>query len=135
MELSEEDKKKMKEANDKFNDDFAVDQFARAMKEKLAECRKNNAGGWQACAESDLEDALSEEIGKDVVDPVDIANYACFLWNNRIARGESGSPAKIVEKPSDYEAYTGCSLDNASLDNAKKGGGAGSAGTSSGKIS
>ena len=68
-------------------DDVAVDRFAEAMKAKLKAAREHkNRGGWQSCSDADLWDMLTGHIAKG--DPVDIANFAAFLWNNQQAREE-----------------------------------------------
>lgn len=87
--FTEDQKKQLKDADDKYNDDLAVDQFARAMKDKLAKKRAEGKGGWQTATDTLLEDLLLKEAEKDVIDPIDAANYACFLWNNKEARGDN----------------------------------------------
>jgi hypothetical protein len=59
-------------------DDLAVDQFAAAMKEKLAQAREKGRGGWQHCDPAKLSNMLREHVEKG--DPRDVANFCMFLW-------------------------------------------------------
>lgn len=81
-------------------DDVAVDAFADAMKQKLAEARAKGRGGWQnevECPHQRLSDMLRDHVAKG--DPRDVANFACFLWN----RGESIAPEQAsLDVPSQY---------------------------------
>ena len=71
-------------------DNAAVDRFATEMKKKLAVARSKGRGGWE---EPDLQLQLSDALRAhaDKGDPVDVANFCCFLWN----RGEDIAPAKL----------------------------------------
>lgn len=60
-------------------DDLAVDKFAAAMKEKLAQARAKGRCGWEECAPADLSAMLYEHVAKG--DPRDVANFGMFLWN------------------------------------------------------
>jgi hypothetical protein len=60
-------------------DDLAVDKFASAMKEKLAQARAKGRCGWEECAPADLSAMLYEHVAKG--DPRDVANFCMFLWN------------------------------------------------------
>lgn len=62
-------------------DDIAVDKFAAAMKKKLAAARAKGRGGWDD--REDLEQHLSNLLRAhvDKGDPIDVANFCCFLWN------------------------------------------------------
>lgn len=60
-------------------DDLAVDKFAAAMKEKLAQARAKGRCGWEECAPADLSAMLYEHVAKG--DPRDVANFCMFLWN------------------------------------------------------
>ena len=66
-------------------DDIAVDLFAAEMKAKLEYSRnKHGRGGWNDksdCSAEHLSNLLREHVGKG--DPVDVANFACFLWNRQ----------------------------------------------------
>lgn len=67
-------------------DDVAVDRFATAMKEKLADARAKGRGGWQDkvdCPQQRLSDMLRAHLEKG--DPRDVANFCMFLHQ----RGES----------------------------------------------
>lgn len=59
-------------------DDIAVDEFAAAMKAKLADARAKGRHGWQTCSQADLTDMLHEHVAKG--DPRDVANFCMFLW-------------------------------------------------------
>lgn len=59
-------------------DDLAVDIFAAAMKEKLAQARAKGRGGWQQCDPTELSIMLREHVEKG--DPRDVANFCMFLW-------------------------------------------------------
>lgn len=61
-------------------DDLAVDNFAAAMKEKLAKKRNDGRGGWEdkeKCSNKYLSKLLREHVNKG--DPVDVANLAMML--------------------------------------------------------
>lgn len=62
-------------------DDHAVDMFAAAMKAKLALKREQGASGWEIAEPEMLEFRLTEQANKPHIDPIDVANYAAFLWN------------------------------------------------------
>ena len=69
-------------------DDLAVNNLAAAMKVKLAAARAKGRSGWEnkdECSREHLIDLMHGHIAKG--DPVDVANFACFLFN----RGESTS--------------------------------------------
>ena len=92
-------------------DDIAVDNFAEAMKAKLAKKREQGRGGW-----NDPIDCKTERLQEALVkgDPVDVGNYAMMLFN----RGEKtqfpieaqkdhiGDSNEMVEKFRD--AITSC---------------------------
>ncbi|MFS2103583.1 hypothetical protein [Ralstonia sp. Ralssp135] len=60
-------------------DDVAVDRFAAAMKEKLAQAREKGRGGWEQCDPVELSIMLREHVEKG--DPRDVANFCMFLWS------------------------------------------------------
>lgn len=67
---------------DRHADDVAVDTFAQAMKNKMAQMREKGASGWNnesICATEYLARCLIYSITKG--DPVDIANFAMMLFN------------------------------------------------------
>ena len=64
---------------EKHPDDIAVDQFAEAMKAKLADARAKGRSGWQECDPVDLSYMLREHVEKG--DPRDVANFCMFLWS------------------------------------------------------
>lgn len=76
---------------DQHHDDVAVDRFAAAMKEKLAEKRADGFGGWddpEVCHIDYLVHMLAEQIhSRAVIDTVDIGNFAMMIFN----RGETPS--------------------------------------------
>lgn len=59
-------------------DDAAVDKFAAAMKEKLAQARAKGRSGWQSCDPRRLSGMLRHHVEKG--DPCDVANFCMFLW-------------------------------------------------------
>ena len=72
-------------------DDAAVDRFAAAMKEKLAEARAKGRGGWEnkdECSAQTLSNMLRDHVGKG--DPRDVANFCMMLHQ----RGEVIVPAE-----------------------------------------
>lgn len=70
-------------------DDIAVDEFASAMKAKLALKRADGRGGWDNPEECHLEFLVSLLHGHiQKGDPVDVGNIAMMLWNRGV-RGNS----------------------------------------------
>lgn len=70
-----------RKASEAHPDDIAVDQFARAMKDKLRVAREQKGrGGWQQCSTPDLARMMFDHIAKG--DMVDVANFAMMLWHN-----------------------------------------------------
>lgn len=66
---------------DQHHDDTAIDVFAQAMKNKMAEMRERGRSGWEKpdeCTVEDLAQILVKEMSKG--DPVDIANFAMMLF-------------------------------------------------------
>lgn len=75
---------------EKHPDDIAVDKFAEAMKEKLANQRAKGYKGWddkELCPDGSLQPLLVNHVYKG--DPVDVGNFAMMLFN----RNESTIPA------------------------------------------
>lgn len=74
-----------------------VDDFAVAMKKKLIKKFKEGKSGWDdpEWDPDQIKDAMIEHCGvefsmthvrvsgHELVDPVDVANFAAFLWNRR----------------------------------------------------
>ena len=58
-------------------DDVAIDNFAMAMKEKMAKKRAEGRGGWQTAPVQSLQLMMSDHIRKG--DPVDVANFCMML--------------------------------------------------------
>lgn len=75
---SEQKMRELEEYLSASSDEGAVDQFAAAMKAKLADARKKGRGGWQACDKTDLLRMLKEHVDKG--DMRDVANIAMFIW-------------------------------------------------------
>lgn len=66
-------------------DENCVDQFAGAMKWKLAKKREEGRGGWSSkedCPKDRLVMMMRDHLEKG--DPIDVANFAMMLW----VRGE-----------------------------------------------
>lgn len=62
-------------------DDRAVDDFARTLKQKMADGRARGRGGWQTCPLPALQSLLRESVEKG--DPRDVATYAMMIWHNK----------------------------------------------------
>lgn len=78
-------------------DDAAVDAFATAMKAKLAKKRAEGRGGWQSCDAAYLSDLLREHVEKG--DPVDVANLAMMLHQNRQSIQPAPQPQQQASEP------------------------------------
>ncbi|RZS80613.1 hypothetical protein [Pigmentiphaga kullae] len=70
-------------------DNVAVNHFAAAMKEKLAQARTKGRSGWHECHPADLSRMLREHVEKG--DPRDVANFCMFLWS--LGKPISAAPA------------------------------------------
>ncbi|NYT38918.1 hypothetical protein ERD78_18630 [Allopusillimonas soli] len=73
-------------------DDDAVDHFAAAMKEKLAQARAKGRHGWHECDPKDLSTMLRAHVEKG--DPRDVANFCMFLWSLGQPISAAPQPAK-----------------------------------------
>ena len=65
---------------------LAIDEFAMEMKRKLLSKLNEGYTGWNEpnyWSGNDVIKKLKEQIEKRSVDPIDIGNYAMFLWNIR----------------------------------------------------
>ncbi|MBH1830962.1 hypothetical protein I5W42_05725 [Stenotrophomonas maltophilia] len=86
---------------DQHPDDLAVDEFAAAMKAKMAAARAKGRGGWEdpaQCTAEDLSRMLREHVEKG--DPRDVANFCMMLHQ----RGEAIAARQPVgESAIDYE--------------------------------
>lgn len=60
-------------------DDIDVQMFAEFMKAKLAASRDKGRSGWQSIPPAELWRMLQDHVHKG--DPVDVANFAMFLWH------------------------------------------------------
>lgn len=70
---------------DRHADDVAVDTFAQAMKNKMAQMRERGRSGWDnpdECTVESLIQMLIENISKG--DPVDIGNFAMMLFHRDV---------------------------------------------------
>ena len=72
-------------------DDEAVDRFAQAMKQKLAQAREKGRSGWQQMKPDDISTMLYEHVEKG--DPRDVANFCMFLWS----LGQPITPCKPIQ--------------------------------------
>lgn len=63
-----------------------VYDFKDAMFEKLKRTHAEGRRGWDSddWTEEDIEENIKSQLLCDPVDPIDIANYAMFLWNRRV---------------------------------------------------
>ncbi|MCZ4330733.1 hypothetical protein [Castellaniella denitrificans] len=77
-------------------DDDAVDHFAVAMKDKLAQARAKGRHGWHECDPADLSQMLRAHVEKG--DPRDVANFCMFLWS----LGQPISAAPVAQEPVPY---------------------------------
>lgn len=73
------------------SDDEAVDKFAQAMKQKLAQAREKGRSGWEQMNPADISAMLREHVEKG--DPRDVANFCMFLWN----LGQPITPCKPIQ--------------------------------------
>lgn len=92
----------------RLEDDQAVDLFSAAMRQKLAIARSKGRGGWQDrtdCSQERLSHLLHEHIAKG--DPIDVANFCCFLWNRQESilpvRGQSARTGTVRCIGCDYD--------------------------------
>lgn len=69
--------------SDEYRDNYAVDQFAKAMKEKLAKKRADGRGGWDKNVLG-MGELLSRLVREhvDKGDPLDVANL-CMMLHQR----------------------------------------------------
>lgn len=80
-------------------DDEAVDRFAAALKQKLAQKRREGRGGWQnpdECKVGELADALMRHTFKG--DPVDVGNFAMMLHQRAAPNHVLGLAAERAAK-------------------------------------
>ncbi|WP_276841698.1 hypothetical protein [Herbaspirillum huttiense] len=93
------------DADVKHPDDVAVDQFAEAMKAKLADARAKGRSGWQDCDPAELSYMLREHVEKG--DPRDVANFCMFLWSLGKPIGDTVLPISGRALPSPQEGQAG----------------------------
>ena len=90
-------------------DDTAVDEFAAAMKEKLAKARAKGRGGWEQCDTTDLSIMLREHVEKG--DPLDVANFCMMLWHHTASISDAALPwgkranEKAAAQPDESAAF------------------------------
>lgn len=94
-------------------DDHAIDEFAKAMRARMAEKRLAGRQGWEECDPDDLGLRLLRAIADG--DPIDIANYAMML--HALGAGADCMLEKYVgkvlgERRSDVAAITSRQLDS-----------------------
>lgn len=89
------------------SDDVAVDAFATAMKDKLAQARAKGRTGWQQCCKEELSQMLREHVEKG--DPRDVANFCMFLHS----LGHGIAQISQQEQPASVDAYVGAREDAA----------------------
>ena len=96
------------EGRDAHSDDLAVDLFAHAMKQKLAQKREQGRGGWETCPPEILSKMLIDHIAKG--DPVDVANFCMMLHQtgNRIVEQPRPVPTCDWQEDSDGIWETSC---------------------------
>ncbi len=71
-------------------DDIAIDNFAMAMKEKMAKKRAEGRGGWQTAPVQSLQLMMADHIRKG--DPVDVANFCMMLHHLSAPTSDANSP-------------------------------------------
>ncbi|WP_300494617.1 hypothetical protein [Marinobacter sp.] len=97
-------------------DESCVDQFASAMKRKLAKKREEGRGGWsnkEDCPKDRLIKMMSDQFDKG--DPINVANFAMMLW----ARGEGTAYSKD-QSPEQAYACPECRSDMTPSDEADR---------------
>src|SRR5699024_1903728 len=102
-------------AGDQHPDDAAVDQFAAAMKPKLAKKRADGRSGWQGATEAGLSALLHEHVAKG--DPLDVGNLAMMLHQNgqrvaALSHAEGEAQPVEIEPPEFHSEGMGCGLED-----------------------
>lgn len=94
--------------NDETKDNMAVDKFAKAMKEKLANARAKGRRGWddkEACSDEHLAHLFHEHLLKcNDGNFIDLANFLMFLH----IRG--AEPKTLILKCSGCKYFYGCGV-------------------------
>jgi len=75
-------------------DDVAVDEFAIAMKAKMASARAKGRSGWETCAPAELSRMLREHVEKG--DPRDVANFCMMLHHHGAPIGGAADAGEAV---------------------------------------
>jgi hypothetical protein len=78
-------------------DDESVALFSFAMKQKMAEKRKDGHGGWDDPNDVSIRYLmwlLANEMRKPVVDVVDVANYCMMLHQRGITKIDKHAPSR-----------------------------------------
>lgn len=65
---------------ERMRDELAVDEFAKAMKVKLARCRAAGRHGWLNMPQNDHIIGLRCQVDQLEPDMVDVANFAMMAW-------------------------------------------------------
>lgn len=91
-------------AGNTHTDDDAVDHFAAAMKDKLAQARAKGRSGWHECDPKDLSAMLRAHVDKG--DPRDVANFCMFLWSldQPISAPQPAEPVKTTRPDGGVDA-------------------------------
>lgn len=66
--------------------EMMVDAFAQEMKEKLRKKWMERQDGWdepKKLSDGKLIELLMQQVGRADMDPIDVANFAAFIWNRR----------------------------------------------------
>jgi hypothetical protein len=77
-------------------DDVAVDSFARAMKDKMAQARAKGRSGWEGMDPADLSRMLREHVEKG--DPRDVANFCMMMWHHSASIDRASEAADAEAK-------------------------------------
>lgn len=103
--------------NEERLDNDAIDNFAAAMKAKMAASRSKGRGGWLQCPVGRLQAMLAEHLKKG--DPVDVANFAMMLWNRGAGTAAvqvHAIPEGFALVPLNYTREMRAAWDNAPFD-------------------
>ncbi|SIQ14724.1 hypothetical protein SAMN05421647_102438 [Marinobacterium stanieri] len=79
-------------------DDMAVEMFAMAMREKMAQKREEGRFGWSdtsICTHELLNKLLCGHVDKG--DPVDVGNFAMMLWHRHERTSLAAHDAEVIE--------------------------------------
>lgn len=98
-------------------DDYAIDNFANAMKEKMRKKAAEGRGGWhdkEQCKTEFLNQLLHEHVVKG--DPIDVANFCMMLWDRRERITPIKTPSDAARRALSYmNNYGICRVDGESF--------------------